>query len=204
MKIFFDFLPIFLFFAAFKLYDIYVATVVAIVSSIIQVGFSRIKTGKFETMHLVTLGLILVLGGATLLLQDKRFIMWKPTLVNWAFALAFLGSAFIGKKSMVERMMGSAIELPQQVWSRLNYAWVIFFIVIGLINIYVAFYYALELPEAEREAMWVNFKLFGMMGLTFLFVIGQSFFLARYMTDEDENSDEQTPTAAIEPAKQED
>jgi len=182
MKFLYDFFPILLFFIAYKIYGIYAATVVAMAASFIQVGSFWIKHRRFETMHLVTLGLIVVLGGATLWLQDERFIKWKPTLVNWMFALAFLGSQFIGKKPLVERMMGGTVQLPNEIWGRLNLIWVIFFTLMGLANLYVVYNYDTD--------TWVNFKLFGMMGLTFAFVIGQAFYLARYMQPEEETEEE--------------
>jgi intracellular septation protein len=182
MKFLFDFFPILLFFIAFKLYDIYVATAVAIVSSIIQVGFVWYRHRRVEKMHLITLALIVVLGGATLLLHDETFIKWKPTVVNWAFALAFLGSQF-SQKNLVQRMMEEHIILTSKtVWKRLNLAWVAFFLLMGVVNLYVAFHFDTD--------TWVNFKLFGMMGLTFLFVIAQSIYLSQYMaTGPDDNPD---------------
>jgi intracellular septation protein len=177
-KFFIDFFPILLFFIAYKLYGIFVATAVAIVASFVQVGFFWFQHRRFENMHLITLGLIVVLGGATLLLQDETFIKWKPSVVNWAFALAFLGSQFIGKKNLIQRMMEGQVKVSsEQVWSYLNMGWVTFFIVIGLVNLYVAFNFDTD--------TWVNFKLFGMMGLTLLFVIAQAFYLARYVLEED-------------------
>lgn len=179
MKFLFDFFPILLFFIAFKLYDIYVATAVAILASIAQVGWVWKKSHRVETMHLITLGLIVILGGATLLFHDETFIKWKPTLVNWAFAIAFLGSQFIGPKNLLRRLMEEHISVTTEVvWTRLNLAWVLFFITMGLVNLYVAFHFSTD--------TWVNFKLFGMMGLTFLFVILQSFYLAQYVVPEEE------------------
>ncbi len=219
MKFLFDFFPILLFFVAYKTHGIFVATGVAIAASFVQVGVFRWRHGRFETMHLVTLGLIVFLGGATLLFQDKQFIMWKPTVLNWLFALVFLGSHFIGKKPLAERLMGKTIQVPAPIWTRLNISWIIFFLAIGLANLYVAndFFQAEaalkavsgmpvgDITEAEacaerfqgnafdlcleaksREDTWVNFKLFGMLGLTFAFVIGQAFYLARHMSEEDE------------------
>jgi len=173
VKFLFDFFPIVLFFVAFKLYDIFVATAVAIAASFVQVGGYWLKHRRFETMHLVTLGIIVIFGGATLLLQDELFIKWKPTVLNWLFALVFLGSHFIGKKTIVQRMMANAITLPASIWHRLNIGWIIFFIVIGFINIYVAYNF--------DTATWVDFKVFGILGLTMAFVIIQSFFIARYL-----------------------
>lgn len=182
MKILTDFLPIILFFVAYKTYDIYVATAVAIGASLIQVLWSLLRTRKVETMHLVTLGIIVVFGGATLLLRDPTFIKWKPTVVNWLFAAAFLGSQFIGEKSFLRRMMDHAIEAPVAVWNRLNYAWVIFFIFSGALNLYVAYNF--------DEDTWVDFKLFGMLGLTLVFVVAQSLYLYRYVQIEPETPGE--------------
>ncbi len=180
MKLFFDFLPILLFFAAYKVYDIYTATAVIIVATVVQVGWHWFKNGKVENMHLITLVLVLVLGGLTLLLQDENFIKWKPTIVNWAFALAFLGSQFIGKKNLLQRMLDKQITVSSdKVWTNLNFAWIAFFIVIGIVNLFVAFNFDTN--------TWVNFKLFGMLGLTLVFVIGQSFYLTRYIVIDDES-----------------
>lgn len=176
MKFLADFLPILLFFIAYQLYDIYVATAVAIAASALQIGYLWLFGKKIEKMHLVTLGLLIIFGGLTLALRDPLFIKWKPTVVNWLFAAVFLGSQFIGKKSMIERMMGHAIELPVRIWTRLNISWGVFFLVSGILNLYVAFNFA--------EETWVNFKLFGMLGLTILFVILQSFYMARHIQDQ--------------------
>lgn len=173
MKLLFDFFPILLFFATYKLYDIYAATAVAILATMVQVMVFWLKHHRFEKMHLITLGVITVFGGATLLLQDPVFIKWKPTVVNWLFALVFFGSQFIGKKPVLNRMMDHAITVPPPVWSRLNAAWVLFFVFMGVANLFVAYSY--------DENTWVNFKLFGMLGLTLAFVIGQSVYLARHM-----------------------
>ncbi len=182
MKFLFDFFPILLFFVAYKVYGIFVATAVAIVASCIQVGWFWFKNHRVENMHLITLILIVVLGGATLILQDETFIKWKPTVVNWAFAIAFLGSQFIGKKTFVQRMMESNIRLKTDaIWPRLNMAWVLFFIIMGVVNLLVAFNFSTDI--------WVNFKLFGMMGLTLIFVFGQGFYLVKYIEmDKDEET----------------
>ncbi len=177
MKFLFDFFPILLFFIAYKLYGIYAATAVAIAASFVQVGTFWLKHRRFENMHLVTLALIAVLGGATLWLQDEAFIKWKPTVVNWLFGAVFLGSQFIGKKPLAERMMGSAVTLPDGIWRRLNLAWTLFFVAMGFANLYVMYNFDTD--------TWVNFKLFGMMGLTLAFVIGQAFYLARYIKPEE-------------------
>ena len=186
MKFLFDFLPIILFFIAFKIPEdpqegIMLATVVAIVVSIIQVAYSWFRHRKVEKMHLITMGLIIVLGGATLIFQDERFIKWKPTIVNWLFAAVFLGSQFIGEKSIIRRMLDQQITMPDDAWTKLSLAWVGFFFLTGVANIYVAHNFPTE--------TWVNFKLFGLLGLTIVFVLLQAMFMSRYMPDEeDENT----------------
>jgi intracellular septation protein len=189
MKLFFDFLPIALFFIAYKfgggtyhwdgqeylLKGIYVATAVMIVASILQVTITWLLTRKIEKSHLITLVLVLLLGGATLWLQNPNFIKWKPTAVNWLFAFIFFASMAFTKKSLLERMMAEHIKMPGPIWLRLNIAWIIFFISSGCANLYVAFNF--------EEATWVNFKLFGLLGLTIIFIIGQSIYLAKHATE---------------------
>lgn len=182
MKFLFDFLPILLFFIAFKLYDIYIATAVAIAVSLIQTGWLWFRNRRIERMPLFTLLLIVVLGGATLILHDEYFIKWKPTAVNWLFAAVFLASQWIGQKPILQRMLGQNLELPAPVWLRLNLAWVSFFLAIGLANLYVAFNFDTD--------TWVDFKLFGMLGLTLVFVLAQAFYLARYIKPDTETSEE--------------
>ena len=196
MKFLYDLFPLLLFFAAFKLYDIYVATAVAIVASFAQVGFFWIKHRRFETMHLVTLAVIAVFGGLTLLLHDDTFIKWKPTLVYWILSALVLASQWFGSKTAIERMMSSQISLPAPVWKRLNLSWGIFFVVLGAVNIYVAFYYRLDLDEATRRSIWVNFKVFGLIGLTLVFVVAQAFFMAKHMRDQPE-SDPSSPNGRV-------
>lgn len=178
MKFLFDFFPILLFFVAFKMWDIFIATGVAIVATFVQVGLFWAKHRRFERMHLITLALIVVFGGLTIALRDETFIKWKPTLLNWLFGAAFLGSQFIGKKPLVQRMLETNFSLPDAIWGRLNLIWIVFFTVMGAVNLYVAYTFDTE--------TWVNFKLFGMMGLTILFVIAQAFYLARHMPEHTE------------------
>ena len=173
MKFLYDFFPILLFFIAYKVYGIYAATVVAIVAAFAQSGLFWLKHRRFEKMHLVTLALIVVFGGATLILHDEMFIKWKPSVLNWLFGVVFLGSQFIGRKTLVERMMGANVTLPGPVWGRLNISWGLFFIALGFINLYVVYSFDTD--------TWVNFKMFGMLGLTLVFVVGQSFYLMRHM-----------------------
>jgi len=173
MKFITDFFPILLFFIAYKMYDIYVATAVAIAASVVQVAYAWHKHRHVENMQWITLGLIVLFGGLTLLLQDETFIKMKPTVINWLFALAFLGSQYIGNKTLVERMIGGSIDLPKAVWTRLNLSWVAFFVFSGFANLYVA--------ENFDTDTWVNFKMFGMLGLTFIFIIGQGIYMTRFM-----------------------
>jgi intracellular septation protein len=186
MKLLVDFLPIFLFFIAYKfgggdytlngtvyqVEGIYAATAVMILATILQVAYTKIFLKKVERAHIITLVLVLALGGLTLWLQNPNFIMWKPTAVNWLFAVVFLGVAIITGKTVLERMLGGQVSLPAAVWSRLNWAWVGFFLFSGLANIYVAYHF--------DEATWVDFKLFGMLGMTLVFIIAQSLYLAKH------------------------
>ena len=191
MKLLFDFFPLVLFFGAFKLYDIYVATLVAMAASLAQVVFIRIRHQRFETTHLVTLFVILLFGGMTLIFQDDMFIKWKPTIVNWIFAIVVLGSQFIGKRTVLERLLGSQMQMPAKIWKKVNVSWGLFFLVSGLLNLYVAFYFRTHLDEATRTDFWVNFKVFGLLGLTLAFSIIQMMIVARYIsTEPSESSDE--------------
>jgi intracellular septation protein len=175
MKLLFDFFPIFLFFIVFKISDIYAATLAAIVATAVQVAVTWLKTRKVEPMHLVSLAIIVIFGGATLFLKDELFIKWKPTVLNWLFGMAFLGSQLFGKRTLIERMLGNQIELPDLVWRRLNLSWAAFFVALGGVNLFVIYNFSTE--------TWFNFKLFGLLGLTFVFVIAQSIYLSRFLPE---------------------
>lgn len=177
MKQLFEFIPVILFFITFKIYDIYTATAVIIGATIIQVAISWFIYKKVETMQWITLGLIVVMGGATLYLQDEQFIKWKLTIIEWLFGLAFLGSQFFGKKTFVERMMGASLELPAPIWKRLNLLWAFFFISVGFINIYVM--------QNYNTDDWVTFKTFGVPGLMIVFIIVQMFFIYKHIPETD-------------------
>ena len=182
MKILLDFLPVIVFFAVYKFTnDILLATAVLIPATLLQMLYSWRVQGKIEKMQLVTLVLVVLLGGATLAFQDKAFIQWKPTIVNWLFAVGFLATQFIGDKTVVERLMGSSMELPKGIWSRLNLAWVAFFIAVGIVNLYVAYNFS--------EEIWVDFKLFGMLGLTILFIILQGLYIAKHAKEPEAPTD---------------
>jgi intracellular septation protein len=175
MKFLFDLLPVVLFFVAFKLADIYVATAVAIATTFVQVAWLKLRGKRVEPMLWASLGIIAVFGGATLLLQDETFIKWKPTVLYWLLGAVLAGSALLFRRNLIRAMLSRQVDLPEQVWSRLNWSWVAFFVFMGALNLYVAFNYSTDL--------WVNFKLFGGMGLMLLFVVAQAFFLARHVED---------------------
>lgn len=215
MKQILDFLPIVLFFIIFKFYldlpdeliigingllpmmaltpgesndAIYLATLTAILATLIQVALSALIVKKVEKMPIITLVILIVFGGATLAFKDPVFIQWKPTVINWLFALVFLASHFIGSKTLVQRMMSHVLDISNvKIWINLNFAWVGFFIVSGLANVLVA-------PEIDPLNLnfsldtWVEFKLFGLLGLTIIFVIAQAIYLARYMPSENKET----------------
>ena len=172
MQLLIDFLPVVLFFVAYKLAGIYVATGVLIVGVLAQTALSWFRHKKVSPMLLTSAILVLVFGGLTLLVHDAAFIKWKPTIVNWLFAAAFLASQFIKGPTLVQRLMGEQVHLePASLWTKLNLMWVVFFIFCGALNLYVAFTFS--------ESTWVNFKLFGLFGLTLVFALAQGVWLAR-------------------------
>jgi len=189
MKFLFDFFPILLFFIAFKVYDIYAATGVAIIASIAQVGWLRFSGRKIETMHWITLLGITVFGGLTIILRDDTFIRLKPTVVYWIFSLILLATQFFGKKTAIEHVMGKQIALPQKIWRNMNFSFVLFTLAMGVLNLYVAFVYGSGLdPEVQREH-WVNFKVFGTLILTLVFMFVVMAFVSKHIKiEEQENS----------------
>ena len=202
-KFLFDLFPVIIFFIAYKLGDshaeaarhflqtlglpqptgvgdkpgIYLATFIAIVASVLQILWVKLRGQKVETMLWVSLVIIVVFGGATLWLHDESFIKWKPTVLYWVFAGAIFGAALFGR-NLIRGLMSAQMELPEVAWSRLNLSWGAFFAVMGLVNLWVAFNYSTD--------DWVNFKLFGSMGLMLVFVIAQGMMLSKYM-DKEEN-----------------
>lgn len=176
MKFLSDLFPVILFFGAYSLkHDIYLATSVAIAASVLQVGWMLLRRRKVELLQWVSLGLIVVFGGATLLFGNKHFIMWKPTILYWLMAAGLIISDRMGKNGL-KLMMGQQLELPTEIWRKLSYAWVTFFILVGCINLLVAY----KCPED----IWVKFKLFGVVGLLVVFAIGQSLALAKYIKED--------------------
>ena len=177
MKFLFDIFPVVLFFAAYiGTGDIYTATAVAMVATLVQVIYAKVRHGKVDPMLWVSLAVILLLGALTLLLKDKRFIMWKPTIVYWLLAGAFLVASVFLRKNLVRALFAKAqLNLPEPLWARLNLVWVAFFVGMGALNLYVAYNFT--------EAFWVNFKLFGTLGITFVFFLAHGPLLMKYVED---------------------
>jgi intracellular septation protein len=179
-KFLFDFFPVLAFFVAFYIPEdrsqgIYLATAVAIVAGFIQIGGYWFLTRKVEKMHLITLAILVLLGGLTLLLQDERFIKWKPTAVYWLFTAVLLGGHYLFGRNLIQSLLGHAIQLPPAVWNNLNNGWAAFFFITGIINLYVAYSF--------NNVVWVNFKMFGLLGLTLLFAVAQAFYMNQYIIE---------------------
>lgn len=202
MKFLFDFFPVALFFMVYKFFGelppawiaaanqlplmalnqsqpkdaILLATLVIILATIVQNALYFVIHRRFERMHLITLAILLVFGTLTLFLKDPIFIKWKVSIINWGFALAFIVSQYVGiRKTLTERMMSNAIQVPTAIWQKANWQWAGFFIFIGVVNLMVAYNFS--------EEVWVDFKLFGVLGLTFAFIIAQVFYLQRYAVE---------------------
>ncbi len=183
-----DFIPLLLFFIVYKTEPrtldlaghsvdfggIFSATAVLIGSSLIVYGLMFLRQRRLEKGQWLTLLACLVFGGMTLAFHSETFLKWKAPVVNWLFALAFLGSHFIGDRVLIQRIMGHALNLPDAVWTRLNIAWIVFFLVCGAANLIVAFTF---------ERFWVDFKVFGSLGMTLLFLLGQGVYLSRHLQD---------------------
>jgi len=181
-KFLFDLFPVILFFIAFKFFGIFTATAVAIIATIAQIIYSKIRHGKVEKMLIVSGVIISVLGGVTLILHDKTYIMWKPTVLYWVLALVLLTSNLFFKKNYIQQMMAKMIDAPVAIWTRLNFVWVVFLVLLGILNLYVAFNY--------DENTWVNFKLFGVTIIMFIFIIGQTLALKNYLIEPVEDKGE--------------
>ncbi len=179
MRLLFDFLPIVAFFIAYKFFGIYVATAAAIIISLLQVISYWIKHRTVPSIQLISLVLILLFGGGTLLLHNELLIKWKPTALYWLLACGALVTQYFGKKPLMQHLLETNIVLPAHLWSSLNRNWIIFFTLMGSINLWVAYTFDTN--------TWVNFKLFGLLGITFVFILVQAIYLARYI-----RSDEKT------------
>ncbi|WP_299871282.1 septation protein A [uncultured Cocleimonas sp.] len=215
MKFLIDFFPVVLFFIGYKFFGdlppqwiemanqlpfvsispdepkdaIYFATVLIILSTIVQNIVHRLVFKKLEKMHLISLAILIAFGTLTLAFKDPLFIKWKVSIFNWVFALVIIGSQFVGSKSLIERMMAQAIDVPKLIWKRVNLSWGVFFALVGFVNIYVAYNYS--------EDTWVDFKMFGVLGMTFVFMIAQGVYLAKHATPDDVPNDD-TKEEAIE------
>jgi intracellular septation protein len=176
MKFLSDLLPVLLFFAVYSFSrNIYWATSAAIVATALQVAWSLARHRKVDTMLWISFGLVALLGGATLFLHDKHFIMWKPTVLYWIMGAGLLIGQMAGKNG-IRAMIGKQVELPDAVWRKLCYAWSAFFLLVGALNLYVAYRFS--------EATWVNFKMFGVFGLLVVFAIAQSLVLSRHIKED--------------------
>jgi intracellular septation protein len=175
LKLLFDLFPVILFFVAFKFLGIYAATGVAIAATFAQVGWVLARGRKVSNVQWMSLVIIVLFGGATLVLRDETFIKWKPTVLYWMAGLVFLGGLAF-RTNLVKAVMSEGITMPEPAWTKLCIAWGLFFLFKGSLNLWVAYHFDTD--------TWVNFKLFGGMGLMLLFVIAQAFWIAKYLPDE--------------------
>lgn len=201
MKLLFDLFPVILFFAAFKYAGshpdtaadwvgtllggtavnpaqapILLATVVVIVATMAQIAWVHFRHGKVDKMLWVSLALVVVFGGMTLIFQNEAFIKWKPTILYWVFAGSMGFATLFMKKNAIKTMLGEQLKLPEAIWQRLNLAWIAFFVVMGVLNLVIAFNFPTD--------TWVNFKLFGGMGLMFVFILAQGAMLSKYVEED--------------------
>ena len=174
MQYLFDYFPIILFFVTFKLsQNLILATSITIPATFLQVLWYRLQKGHYNKVNVISFFSILILGGATILLKDDLFVKWKPTVVYWLLSIVIIISQFIGKKPIIRRLVENSIELPQKTWQHLNLSWGLFFAILGAINVYIIYNFDTD--------TWVNFKLFGTLGLTLIFVIIQSLVMAKHI-----------------------
>ncbi|WP_412480631.1 septation protein A [Azonexus sp. IMCC34839] len=200
MKLLFDLFPVILFFASFKYSEkhpelaagwiapllgaavdikqapILLATIVVIVATVAQIAWVHFRHGKVDKMLWVSLGLVVVFGGLTLVFQDETFIKWKPTLLYWVFAASLAFGNYVLKKNPLKAMLGEQLSLPDAAWAKVNLSWIGFFLFMGALNLFVAFNFTLD--------AWVNFKLFGGMGLLIVFVLLQGMMLSKYIEED--------------------
>lgn len=173
MRFLFDYFPIICFFIAYKLWGVYTATAVAMIASVSQVSLFWLYHRRFEKVHLITLAFVLVLGGSTLIFHNPIFIKWKPTIVYWVFTTLLLLSQYHHKRPILSRMLDDKIKLPKKIWNQLNLSWAIFFLCMGILNLYVVYHYSTD--------AWVNFKLFGTLSLMLIFMLLQAIYMAKYI-----------------------
>ena len=221
MKLLFDFLPIFLFFGTFKFTEgrkewaaqfasdhfgfmvsggvvgpgeapVLLATVVVIVATLAQVAFLLVRGKKIDMMLWVSLGLVSVLGGATIWFHNENFIKWKPSVLYWVMGLAFWTSQVLFRKNLLQALIGDQLDLPPGVWQRLNFAWIAFFAFMGLLNLYIAYSFSTD--------TWVNFKLFGGIGLMLGFTVGQGVYISRHIAPEAKDAEDRASASTGGPA----
>lgn len=180
MAFFYEIFPVFLFFMAFKFYGMYIATIVGIIATFIQALVSRVGQGKWDKKQLITLGVFLFFGGLTLYFHDPIFVKWKPTVIFWIFSAIILISHWFTQKPLIQRLMEGVVqgkgEVPLNVWKKLNIVWAVFFLVLGTVNLYVAYHFSSE--------TWVNFKFYGVTSALLLLTVFQAFCLMRYLTED--------------------
>ncbi len=183
-KFLFDLFPLILFFIAYRVADIYAATAVAVAAAVAQIAYIRLTGKKIEAMHWINFAVIVLFGGATLWLQNDAFIKWKPTVLYWLFGVILLGSQMLFNRNLLQKLLGDKVSLTSKGWRVLNISWSLFFLVTGSLNLFVAF------SGYFSEAVWVNFKVFGLMGLLVVFVIAQSLWLGKHMMETPETQSE--------------
>lgn len=176
MKFLFDYFPIICFFVAYKFFGVYTATAVTMLACALQNIIYWLRNKKFEKLHVITLISVLILGGFTLFFHKAIFIQWKPSIIYWIFAAVLLFSQYISRKNLLARMLGDKISLPPKIWNHLNMAWILFFTFLGFLNVYVVYHYSMD--------TWVNFKLFGTLGLTLVFTIAQAIYMSKHVQSE--------------------
>jgi len=184
MQLFFEFFPVLLFFLTFKFYGIYAATVVGIITTFLQVMITRLWMKKWDNKQLITLAIFVVFGGMTLYFHNPIFVKWKPTILFWLFAVTLLVTQYFTQKPLIQRLMENMLQdkghLSKQIWMRLNLIWASFFTLLGVMNLYVAYFYS--------DDIWVNFKFYGITSALFIFSIFQACYLARFITEEPKNN----------------
>lgn len=186
MHVLIDFLPLIVFFVAYYIGGIFVATAVLIAATAVQVLVQWVRTKKVSKMLLVSAGLVAVFGGITLAVRNPLFIQWKVTVVNWLFATIFLCCAFFGKKTLVERAMAHAMELPRRMWQQLDLMWAAIFAVIGSLNLYVMYHFS--------EKAWVNFKLWGTLSIMLLAMLGQAYWISKRAPPQSSSENPENPS----------
>ena len=175
MKLLLDFFPIALFFVAFKLWGIYVATAVAIAATVVQIAWLRISHGKVEPMQWLSLGIIVVFGGATIALHDATFIKWKPSILYWAFAVVLAFGQLVLRRNLLKAAIGGQLELPEPAWRFMTWSWTLFLAAMGALNLWVAYNFS--------EATWATFKVFGIFAIIAVFAVGQALYMSRYIKE---------------------